>query len=124
MRYKAIRMLRRAVTGGSRCRHGNGKCFTDALQPEPGLCGNDHATDAARHLMLSQAQVGKTYVLVDFEGGHRLREKICSMGLNSGARLRIISNPGYGPVGLEVRQARLGIGRGMAAKIRVLEIEP
>ena len=81
-------------------------------------------TDNGRGLTLSGAKAGRTYTLVGFDGGHQLREKISSMGLNSGAVFKIISNPGFGPVGLEVRQTRLGIGRGMAAKIKVREVEP
>ena len=72
---------------------------------------------------LSSAEVGKEYVLVGFDGGQAFREKIYSMGLNSGAHFKIIANSGHGPVGVEVRQTRLGIGRGMAERIRVREIE-
>lgn len=79
--------------------------------------------DSRNKLTLSNTRTGKSYTLVGFDGGQQLREKIYSMGLNSGAIFTIISNPGYGPVGLEVRQTRLGIGRGMAAKIRVREVE-
>jgi len=74
-------------------------------------------------LTLSDAEVGREYTLVEFDGGPRLREKIYSMGLNSGAVLRVLINSGSGPVELEVRQTRLGIGRGMAAKIRIKELE-
>lgn len=81
-----------------------------------------HINDTTR-LTLSETKVGRTYMLVSFEAGQRLREKISSMGLNSGARFTIIANSGHGPVGLEVRQTRLGIGRGMALKIKVKEIE-
>jgi len=80
--------------------------------------------DNGNHKMtLSATKTGKSYTLVGFDGGQQLRERIYSMGLNSGAILTIISNPGYGPVGLEVRQTRLGIGRGMAAKIKVREVD-
>jgi len=80
--------------------------------------------DTGDRLPLSSARVGKTYVLVGCEAGQQLREKVYAMGLNSGARLRIISNSGHGPVGLEVRQTRLGIGRGMAMKMWVKEVAP
>ena len=75
-------------------------------------------------LTLSDTKVGKIYKLVGFEACQELKEKIYSMGLNSGARLKIIGNSGHGPVGLEVRQTRLGIGRGMSRKILVKEIDP
>jgi ferrous iron transport protein A len=89
--------------------------------------GSAGSTNSASHacgeLTLSQAKVGQTYRLVGFDGGMMLREKINSMGLSSGACIRIMTNSGHGPVGLEVRQTRLGIGRGMAEKIRIIEVE-
>ncbi len=75
-------------------------------------------------MALSDTKVGGEYEFVGLDGGAGLREKINSMGLNSGAILKITNNSGHGPVGLEVRQTKLGIGRGMAQKIRVREIEP
>jgi len=80
-------------------------------------------TDTRNAVNLGDTKVGHSYVLVSFQGGLQLREKISSMGLNSGARLNIISNSGHGPIGLEVRQTRLGIGRGMAQKIWVQEVD-
>lgn len=74
-------------------------------------------------ITLSDTRVGKMYKLVGFEACQELKEKVYSMGLNSGARLKIIGNSGHGPVGLEVRQTRLGIGRGMSRKILVKEID-
>jgi Fe2+ transport system protein FeoA len=82
------------------------------------------ANDEGAGLSLSSAEVGKSYVLLALIGGANFREKISSMGLNSGVKLRIIANSGHGPVGLEVRNTRLGIGRGMAERIRVREIAP
>jgi Fe2+ transport system protein FeoA len=80
--------------------------------------------DAQNRLPLSEARVGRAYEFVGCEAGRQLKEKVYSMGLNSGARLKITNNSGHGPVGLEVRQTRLGIGRGMAARIWVREVEP
>jgi Fe2+ transport system protein FeoA len=77
----------------------------------------------ANILALSEAKPGRTYILVGFDTGQMLKEKIYSMGLNSGTGFKILLNPGHGPVELEVRRTRLGIGRGMARKIRVKEFE-
>jgi len=79
--------------------------------------------DNGENMTLSDSKVGRIYTLVGCEAGRELKEKVSSMGLNSGARLKIINNSGHGPVGLEVRQTRLGIGRGMAAQIWVKEVE-
>lgn len=80
-------------------------------------------TPTNKEITLSDACVGLFYSLVGLEAGQQLKEKISSMGLNSGANFKIIANSGHGPVGLEVRGSRLGIGRGMSGKIRVIEIE-
>lgn len=80
--------------------------------------------DNGEKLTLSDSRAGRVYLLVGLEAGRELKEKVYSMGLNSGAKLKVINNSGHGPVGLEVRQTRLGIGRGMAAKIWVKEVEP
>ena len=74
-------------------------------------------------MTLSDAHEGQLYALASFQMGQGLKEKIYSMGLNSGARFKILLNPGHGPVEIEVRQTRLGIGRGMAQQIRVKGIE-
>jgi Fe2+ transport system protein FeoA len=71
---------------------------------------------------LSTALEGGRYALIGFDGGQNLRERICSMGLNSGAVIKVIANSGHGPVGVEVKRTKLGIGRGMAEKIRVREV--
>lgn len=80
------------------------------------------ASDKA--VKLSEAKAGKTYRLVTFAGGGHFRERMSAMGLSSGVTFRIITNSSHGPVGVEVRNTKLGIGRGMAEKITVEEIEP
>ena len=77
------------------------------------------AVSADNVLYLSDAIEGKSYTMLGLEGGHSFREKIYSMGLNKGVAFKIILNSGRGPVELEVRQARLAIGRGMTRKIKV-----
>ncbi len=86
--------------------------------------GNKQMTPPNKEIALSETSEGLIYTLVKLEAGRDLKEKISSMGLNSGAHFKIIANSGHGPVGLEVRGSRLGIGRGMSGKIRVIEIEP
>lgn len=85
--------------------------------------GQGQPNSGAGDISLSDTKVGRTYRLIALEAGQHLREKIASMGLNSGAKFTIIANSGHGPVGLEVRQTRLGIGRGMALKIKVKEVD-
>ena len=84
---------------------------------------NPEKNSTEKHLTLNEAVVERLYVVVSFEAGRNLQQKIFSMGLNFGAQLKILSNSGHGPVELQVRQTRLGIGRGMSRKIRVKEVE-
>jgi Fe2+ transport system protein FeoA len=72
-------------------------------------------------LYLDASTTGETYVMVGFEGGHRFREKIYSMGLNPGVKFKTIRNSGHGPIEIEVRQTKLAIGRWMAARIKIKE---
>jgi ferrous iron transport protein B len=76
---------------------------------------------STQEIRLSQAKLGRSYKMIDLEGGQKLKEKLYSMGLNPGVKFRVIANSGAGPIGIEVRQARLAIGRGMSTKIRISE---
>jgi ferrous iron transport protein A len=73
----------------------------------------------SKGLYLDTSIRGENYTMMGLEGGQRFREKIYSMGLNPGVKFTVLQNPGHGPVEIEVRQTRLAIGRGMAAKIKV-----
>lgn len=72
-------------------------------------------------LFLDMAAKGRFYTMLGLDGGQRFREKIYSMGLNPGAKFKIIQNSGHGPIEIEVRQTKLAIGRGMASRIKIKE---
>lgn len=59
--------------------------------------------------------------MLELAGGHRLRQKLYAMGLNPGVKFKVINNIGRGPIGIEVRDTKLAIGRGMAQKIKIRE---
>ena len=88
-----------------------------------GIVARRAMDEGGGEMSLSDARVGGLYRLAGLVGGHSFREKISSMGLSSGVTFRVISNSGNGPVGLEVGNTKLGIGRGMAERIMVKEIE-
>jgi ferrous iron transport protein B len=85
----------------------------------PALTNTEPAS--AQELRLNQAKLGCSYIMINLDGGSKLKEKLYSMGLNPGVKFRVIANSGAGPIGIEVRQTKLAIGRGMAAKIRISE---
>ena len=72
-------------------------------------------------LYLSEAVEGKVYVMLEVDGGHGIRQRLYSMGLNPGVKFKVINNIGRGPVGIEVRDTKLAIGRGMAQRIKIRE---
>jgi ferrous iron transport protein B len=78
-------------------------------------------THLTQELRLSQAKLGRSYIMVDLDGGQKLKERLYSMGLNPGVKFKVIANSGSGPIGIEVRQARLAVGRGMSARIKISE---
>ncbi|MBN1286763.1 MAG: ferrous iron transport protein A [Anaerolineae bacterium] len=69
---------------------------------------------------LARVPPGQTVNLVHIHGGHRLRKRLADLGLNVGMPVRVIQNPGFGPMILGVKcDSRLALGRGMAEKIQV-----
>lgn len=73
---------------------------------------------------LSDAPCGECLRLVSIEGGHMLRRRLAELGLNPGSELRVVQRQPGGPLILAVKQdARMAIGRGMAHKIIVAEVE-
>jgi ferrous iron transport protein A len=76
-------------------------------------------THTRNGLYLDTSTEGGTYIMVGLEGGQAFREKIYSMGLNPGVKFKTLQNSGHGPIEIEVRQTKLAIGRGMAARIKI-----
>lgn len=71
-------------------------------------------------LPLSMVPQGHKVNLVSIYGGQKLKKRLADLGMNVGMPIRVIQNPGFGPMILGIkRDARLALGRGMAHKIRV-----
>lgn len=68
---------------------------------------------------LSELPAGKSCVVQQLEGGHRFAARLAVLGFTVGAEVRIIQNYGHGPVLVNVRGARVALGRGEATKIQV-----
>ena len=71
---------------------------------------------------LTAARVGQRVRVSQVYGGHGLRGRLCAMGLTPGTPVEVVCDGG-GPVVLDVLGSRLMIGRGMAAKILVREVQ-
>jgi len=71
---------------------------------------------------LSMLSIGEKAELVDVHGGHGIRMRLASMGLNPGVIVEMVQNAMPGPVILGVMDTRLAMGRGMAQKILVQKV--
>jgi len=71
---------------------------------------------------LCQLTVGQEAVIVSIGGGHGFRNRILSMGLHPGDRIKVLrASPFRGPLLIENLDQGfcLALGRGMAAKVLV-----
>lgn len=67
---------------------------------------------------------GATVVLVDIRAGRKLRTRLCDLGLVPGQTVRVVQAAVNGPLIVAVQHdTRLALGRGMAQKIIVHEVQ-
>ena len=57
--------------------------------------------------------------LVELHGGRTFVSQLATLGFVPGARLSLVQNYGHGPLIVLVRDARIALGRGEAAKVMV-----
>ncbi len=67
---------------------------------------------------LSLAKPGEEVIVDRIIGGYGFQRKLFEMGIYPGERIRVISSD-RGPVLIEVKGSRFGIGYGMAKRILV-----
>ena len=70
---------------------------------------------------LAFARPGEEVVIDRIMGGYGIQRRLSEMGLLPGERIRVISSDS-GPVVVEVKGVRVGIGFGMAKKIMVRRV--
>ena len=68
---------------------------------------------------LAMARAGEVVTVVGVRGGWGLQRRLADMGLTPGVRIRLINNQIAGPVLVELRGARVALGRGVAQKVMV-----
>jgi ferrous iron transport protein A len=71
---------------------------------------------------LAMASPGKLLAIISVNAGWRLQRKLLDMGLTPGVQIRIVNSQYAGPVLIDLRGSRLGLGRGVAQKILVKEV--
>lgn len=70
---------------------------------------------------LFAATSGKLVTVIGFRGGPGMQRRLADMGLTPGVELKLITRDRHGPVIIELRGARLALGRGVAHHILVRE---
>lgn len=68
---------------------------------------------------LAMTRAGQKLCLKEIMSGYKLRKRLEDLGMTPGVRFSVITNSMNGPLILDVRGARIAIGRGMAQKILV-----
>lgn len=75
-------------------------------------------------LTLDMASPGKAVRIHSIEGGLRSRQRLADLNVYPGEVIKIIrSAPFAGPILVEVNGAKFMVGRGMASKVVVEEID-
>ncbi len=70
---------------------------------------------------LMMACPGKALTVVDVYGGRGIQRRLADMGLTPGVQVKVVNGQFAGPVLIDLRGTRLGLGRGVAQKIMVKE---
>ena len=73
-----------------------------------------------KQVPLSRMQSGQSGKVVEIEGGQRMRSRLSALGIRPGQKVTKVSSMFMrGPVTIDVGNARVAIGFGMASKIMV-----
>ncbi|MCB2209810.1 ferrous iron transport protein A [bacterium] len=77
-------------------------------------------TTTSQTLPLALVSQGERIIIEGFQGGRKLRQRLLDLGLNQGAKARVIKNEMQGPMIIAVKEdGRLALGRGMSHHIMV-----
>ncbi|MGC9516324.1 MAG: FeoA family protein [Methanomicrobiales archaeon] len=72
---------------------------------------------------LTQVKSGKKVVIKEISGGFGLKNRFKSLNIREGKEIQVISSgPFRGPLVLNIDGCKVAVGRGMAAKILVEEV--
>ena len=76
---------------------------------------------ASGGMPLVMASPGKLLTVIGINAGWGLQRRLTDMGLTPGVQIRVMNGQYAGPVLIDLRGSRLGLGRGVAQKILVKE---
>jgi ferrous iron transport protein A len=70
---------------------------------------------------LDQIDPGMRAVVSELRGGREFASRLAGMGISVGSQIKVLQNPAHGSLLVLVRDTRIALGRGVAAKILVRE---
>ncbi|RLA84458.1 MAG: hypothetical protein DRG31_04905 [Deltaproteobacteria bacterium] len=76
--------------------------------------------DKVRTTPLSMVEPGREVTIVEIRAGKGLQQRLLSMGLIPGERVKVLNNWGRGPFLLQVKGTRIALGYGVVHKILVI----
>lgn len=86
--------------------------------------GEEQSVNHAGPVSLADLPAGAGGKIVDINAGARLRRRLEAMGLRLGSEVtKICGLPLNGPVVVQARATRIGLGHGMAGKVMVEAIK-
>lgn len=68
---------------------------------------------------LTMVRPGELVTIIGVRAGWGLQRRLADMGLTPGIKVRIINSQMSGPVIIDLRGSRVGLGRGVAQKVMV-----
>lgn len=77
---------------------------------------------ANQGMPLAMARPGELVTVTGVRSGRGLQRRLADMGLTPGVQIRVITSQMPGPVVIDLKGARIALGRGIAQKIVVREI--
>jgi ferrous iron transport protein A len=77
---------------------------------------------ANQGMPLAMARPGELVTVIGVRAGRGLQKRLADMGLIPGVQIRVIASQMSGPVVIDLKGARVALGRGIAQKIVVREI--
>ena len=85
--------------------------------------GNKRHTIPLPYLTLAGAVQGRKYKIDKISGGHGLNSRLLSVGFLPGEVISVINQSGWGPLTVSVKGSKIALGRGIAHKIFVQELD-
>ena len=76
---------------------------------------------ASETVLLTSISAGRQVLLVSFNSGARMRQRLKDMGLYEGMKFTVMQVHKFGPCVVRIGSGRLVLGHSMASKIMVKE---